>query len=72
MDTKLCEEIKNDKIQRILGIYTKLMEGKTAKKEEEVQRYKVNPRTIQRDIQDITALFRKRRFKYWHNQFYHL
>ena len=36
MDTKLCEEIKNDKIQRILGIYTKLIEGKTVKKEEEV------------------------------------
>ena len=59
MDTKLCEEIKNDKIQRILGIYTKLMEGKTAKKEEEVQRYKVNPRTIQRDIQDITAFLER-------------
>ncbi|MBP0057277.1 WYL domain-containing protein [Anaerobutyricum soehngenii] len=59
MDTKLCEEIKNDKIQRILGIYTKLIEGKTVKKEEEVQRYKVNPRTIQRDIQDITAFLER-------------
>ena len=56
---KLCEEIKNDKIQRILGIYTKLIEGKTVKKEEEVQRYKVNPRTIQRDIQDITAFLER-------------
>lgn len=59
MDMKLCEEIKNDKIQRILGIYTKLIEGKTVKKEEEVQRYKVNPRTIQRDIQDITAFLER-------------
>ena len=59
MNTKLCEEIKNDKIQRILGIYTKLIEGKTVKKEEEVQRYKVNPRTIQRDIQDITAFLER-------------
>lgn len=59
MVTKRTEEIKNDKIQRILGIYTKLIEGKTVKKEEEVQRYKVNPRTIQRDIQDITAFLER-------------
>ena len=59
MVTKRTEEIKNDKIQRILGIYTKLIEGKTVKKEEEVQHYKVNPRTIQRDIQDITAFLER-------------
>ena len=34
MVTKRTEEIKNDKIQRILGIYTKLMDGKTVNKQE--------------------------------------
>ena len=54
MDTKLSEEIKNDKIQRILGIYTKLMDGKTVNKQEIAACYNVHPRSIQRDIKDIT------------------
>ena len=59
MNQKRYEEIKNDKIQRILGIYTKIMNGEIVKKEEEVRRYNVNPRTIQRDIQDITAFLER-------------
>ena len=54
MVTKRTEEIKNDKIQRILGIYTKLMDGKTVNKQEIASRYNVHPRSIQRDIKDIT------------------
>lgn len=54
MVTKRTEEIKNDKIQRILGIYTKLMDGKTVNKQEIAARYNVHPRSIQRDIKDIT------------------
>lgn len=54
MVTKRTEEIKNDKIQRILGIYTKLMDGKTVNKQEIAALYNVHPRSIQRDIKDIT------------------
>lgn len=44
---------KNDKIERVLGIYTKLINGDVINKEEEADRYHVNPRSIQRDIDDI-------------------
>lgn len=49
------EEIKKDKIERILGIYSKLIEGKCVNKTEEAVRYGVNTRSIQRDIDDIRA-----------------
>jgi predicted DNA-binding transcriptional regulator YafY len=41
------------KIDRVLGIYTKLMSGGVVQKAEEARRYEVNDRTIQRDIDDI-------------------
>ena len=44
---------KNLKIERVLGIYTKLMNGYVVNKREEAHRYNVNERTIQRDIDDI-------------------
>ncbi|MFZ2304326.1 MAG: WYL domain-containing protein [Streptococcus suis] len=47
------DELKNDKIERVLGIYTKLMNGCLANKVEEAQNYGVNERSIQRDIDDI-------------------
>jgi predicted DNA-binding transcriptional regulator YafY len=47
------ESCKNDKIERILGIYTKLMNGMLVNKKEEADRYGVNERSIQRDIDDI-------------------
>lgn len=43
----------NGKINRVLGIYSKLMGGALINKTEEAQHYRVNERTIQRDIDDI-------------------
>lgn len=48
-------EHKSDKIERVLGIYTKLINGDVVNKEEEAQRYGVNQRSIQRDIDDIRS-----------------
>ena len=42
-----------DKVNRILDIYTKLINGYSVNKAEEAVRYGVNQRTIQRDIDDI-------------------
>jgi len=42
-----------NKIQRVLGIYTKLMGGYLVNKAEEALVYQVNERSIQRDIDDI-------------------
>ncbi len=49
------EELNNkgDKIQRILQLYSKLSDGYIINKAEESQRYGVNERSIQRDIDDI-------------------
>lgn len=47
------EDFKSDKIERVLGIYTKLLDGKLVKKGEEALTYGVNERSIQRDIDDI-------------------
>ncbi len=43
----------NGKVDRTLGIYTRLLGGYIVSKIEEAQRYGVNERTIQRDIDDI-------------------
>lgn len=43
----------NGKIDRVLGIYTKLLDGALVHKAEEAVNYGVNERTIQRDIDDI-------------------
>lgn len=48
-------EAKYDKVERVLGIYTKLINGYTIDKAEESQKYGVNERSIQRDIEDIRA-----------------
>lgn len=45
--------IKNEKFNRILGIYTKLMNGGIVNKAEEATHYGVNKRSIQRDIEEI-------------------
>lgn len=47
------ENIKSDKIERVLGIYTRLMNGYLVNKAEESANYGVNERSIQRDIDDI-------------------
>lgn len=49
----MVDDYKNGKIERILGIYTKLISGNTVNKLKEAQEYGVNERTIQRDIEDI-------------------
>lgn len=48
-------ELKGDKITRVLGIYTKLMNGEMVYKPEEALHYGVNERSIQRDIDDIRS-----------------
>lgn len=47
------ETLKRVKIERVLGIYTKLMNGYIVNKSEESANYGVNERSIQRDIDDI-------------------
>ncbi len=44
---------KGDKIRRVLEIYDRLLNGKFINKTEEADRYGVNERSIQRDIDDI-------------------
>lgn len=47
------DELKSDKIGRVLRIYAKLTEGCIINKAEEAQLYSVNERSITRDIEDI-------------------
>lgn len=47
------KESENSKIERVLGIYTKFINGQPVNRMEEAQRYRVDKRTIQRDIDDI-------------------
>ncbi len=51
--TGMEEEVRSDKIERILGIYTKLVNGDIVNKTQEALRFHVNERSIQRDIDDI-------------------
>lgn len=51
----MLENEGKDKIKRVLGIYTKLMDGNIVRKSEEALRYGVNERSIQRDIDDIRS-----------------
>lgn len=45
--------MNTDKIERVLGIYTKLINGSVVNKATEATNYGVNERSIQRDIDDI-------------------
>lgn len=47
------DSMEKDKSKRVLGIYTRLINGSIIRKAEEAVRYGVNERTIQRDIDDI-------------------
>lgn len=49
------EQQKNDKIERILGIYTRLLKNERVNRVEEAARYGINERSIQRDINDIRS-----------------
>ena len=48
------------KTARALDMYVRLCEGKTLKKKEEAERFGVNERSIQRDIDDIRAFLSER------------
>lgn len=50
---KKMGDLKSDKTARILGLYTKLINGQVISKAEEAQNSGVNERSIQRDIDDI-------------------
>lgn len=45
--------VGSGKMERVLGIYTRLINGQIVNKAEEARKYKVNERSIQRDIDDI-------------------
>ena len=49
----MSEIESSDKISRVLQLYTKLLDGYVLDKAEEAQRFGVNERSIQRDIDDI-------------------
>lgn len=47
------ENMSTDKIERVLGIYTKLLNGGIVYKAEEARNFNCNERSIQRDLDDI-------------------
>ena len=49
----MSDEVKGDQISRVLQIYSKLSDGYIVYKSEEAERYGVNERSIQRDIDHI-------------------
>ena len=49
------DEYKNEKAGRVLGLYTKLLDGHVIVKAKEAARYGVNERSIQRDIESLRA-----------------
>ncbi len=51
------DELKGDRIARVLSIYTKLLDGDVVNKTVEARKYNVNERTIQRDVDDIRCFF---------------
>lgn len=54
MGTKNEKDTQNtDKIERVLHIYSRIMEGGLVRKSELAERFGVNERSIQRDIDDI-------------------
>ena len=56
MEKQVTDAVNNentDKMVRVLGLYTKLMNGAVIYKAEEAANYNVNERSIQRDINDI-------------------
>lgn len=55
-----AEKYSADKIERVLGLYTKLMNGSIVNKSEEATNYCVNERSIQRDIDDIRFFLDKK------------
>ncbi len=52
----MCEK-NGFKSNRVLELYTKLLNGDVINKADEAERYGVNQRTLQRDIDDLRAFF---------------
>lgn len=50
--------MKEDKVSRVLALYSQLLAGQTIQKPAAAQQYGVNERSIQRDIEDIRAFCR--------------
>lgn len=57
MDIEMEESMKKSKYDRILTIYSMLNSGEIIKKSDLANKFEVNERTIQRDIEDIRAFF---------------
>ena len=55
---KGCVYLKEDKVSRVLALYSQLLGGRTIQKATAAQQYGVNERSIQRDIEDIRAFCR--------------
>ena len=55
---KGCVYLKEDKVSRVLALYSQLLAGQTIQKPAAAQQYGVNERSIQRDIEDIWAFCR--------------
>lgn len=55
------ENLNASKNHRVLDLYVRLCEGKTIIKSVEAERYGVNDRSIQRDLDDIRAYLENRR-----------
>ena len=53
------ESYGNDKVERVLSIYTKLIDGYVVNKAEMANDFGVNERSIQRDIEDIRSFMDK-------------
>lgn len=51
----------NDKTPRVLDIYTRLCEGKVINKRKEAEKFNVDKRSIQRDIDDIRSFLEERK-----------
>lgn len=51
------EEVKSERISRVLSIYSRLLDGEVVNKSVEAKRHEVNERTIQRDIDEIRNFF---------------
>ncbi len=58
---KGCVYLKEDKVSRVLALYSQLLAGQTIQKPAAAQQYGVNERSIQRDIEDIRAFVCRRR-----------
>ncbi len=54
---------KDDKIMRVLDLYTRLMNGEVISKSSAAQSSGVNERSIQRDIDDIRKFMKKIAFQ---------